>query len=154
MISTMRKKQIIGYTTGVFDLFHIGHLNIIKNAKSLCDILIVGVTTDEVSLKMKGRLPIIPFKERIEIVESLKFVDKAVPKNSVDNLLAWDKYKFDIYFKGDDWKNTPKGLELEKSFSPLGVKIKYFSYTKQTSSTMLREILEKLNTKIIGNENH
>lgn len=138
----MNKK--IGYTTGVFDLFHIGHLNILKRAKEHCDILIVGVTTDEVTEQMKNIKPIIPFEERQEIVQSIKYVDKVVAKTSVDNIEAWFDLKFNIYFKGDDWKDTEKGNKLEEDFKKYGVEIKYFPYTQGTSSTKLREILEKI----------
>jgi glycerol-3-phosphate cytidylyltransferase len=140
----MNKGEIIGYTSGVFDLFHIGHLNILKNAKSLCDYLVVGVTTDEVAALMKGRKPIIPFEERLEIVDSIKYVDKVVAKISTNNLLAFEQIHFNVFFKGDDWKDTPKGIELERIFKPYGVSIQYFPYTKHTSSTILRNILEKL----------
>lgn len=133
----------IGYTTGVFDLFHIGHLNILKNAKKHCDYLVVGVTTDEVTKIMKGKNPVIPFEERIKIIENLKFVDKAVAKTTTDNLDAWKKLNFNIYFKGDDWKGTEKGKKLEKEFEPVGVKILYFPYTKGTSSTYLKNVLQK-----------
>lgn len=141
------KKNIfnIGYTTGVFDLFHIGHLNILKNAKSLCDYLIVGVTTDEVTLKMKNKLPIIPFDERIQIIESIKYVDKAVPKTSTNNVDAFLQLKFDVMIKGDDWKGTKKGEELEREMAISGVVVKYFPYTNETSSTILREAISKLN---------
>lgn len=137
----MKKKAIIGYTTGVFDLFHIGHLNILKNAKSLCDYLIVGVTTDEITLKMKGRLPIITFEERIQIVESIKFVDKAVPKTSTNTVEAWNQFTFDIMIKGDDWKNTKKGNDLEKELAKLGISVHYLPYTIETSSTIIRAAL-------------
>lgn len=140
----MKKKHIIGYTTGVFDLFHIGHLNILRNAKSMCDYLIVGVTTDEVTLILKGKLPIIPFEERIQIVECIKFVDKAIPKISVKNDVENLKFKFDVFIKGDDWKGTKKGEELEENMSKMGISVKYFPYTAETSSTLLREAISKL----------
>lgn len=140
----MNKKLIIGYTSGVFDLFHIGHLNIIQNAKSICDYLIVGVTTDEITLLMKGKLPVIPFEERLQIVESIKYVDKAVAKKSTSNSDAWNELKFDIMIKGDDWKGTPKGNALENELKKLGVIVKYFPYTVETSSTILRDAIEKL----------
>jgi len=134
----------IGYTTGVFDLFHIGHLNILKNAREHCDYLIVGVTTDEEVLRIKNRKPIIPYEERVKIVESIKFVDKAVPENNVDKILAWQEQRFDIIFKGDDWKGTPKWLRYEEEFFKLGVEVQYFPYTDGTSSTKLREVLSKI----------
>lgn len=136
------RKQIIGYTTGVFDLFHIGHLNILRKASENCDYLIVGVTTDEEVERVKNRTPIIPYKERVEIVNSLKFVDKAIPEYDVDKLVAWEEYKFDVIFKGDDWKGSPKWLQYEKDFSKRGAEVKYFPYTKGTSSTYLREVLQ------------
>jgi glycerol-3-phosphate cytidylyltransferase len=134
----MNTKPIIGYTTGVFDLFHIGHLNILRNAKSLCDYLIVGVTTDEISLLMKGNMPVIPFEERFSIVKSIKYVDKVVAKTSTNNKKAWEKLKFDIMIKGDDWKGTKKGMELEKELAEVGVPVKYLPYTQETSSSILR----------------
>lgn len=140
----MDNKLIIGYTTGVFDLFHIGHLNILKNAKLLCDFLIVGVTTDEFSYLFKGKKPIIPFEERIEIVESIKFVDKVVPKTSTDNMEVFQEHPFHIFIKGDDWKNTAKGIEMEENLTRYNIKVKYFPYTKGTSSTQLREALDKI----------
>lgn len=134
----------IGYTTGVFDLFHIGHLNILRNAKLECDYLIVGVTTDELSENEKGKKPVIPFAERMAIVESIKYVDMVVPQTSYDKFEAWNNLKFNIMFVGDDWKGTPKWDKLEKDFSERGVKIHYFPYTQHTSSTKLRAVLDKI----------
>lgn len=133
--------MIIGYTSGVYDLFHIGHLNILRNASTLCDKLIVGVTTDEVAFQLKNKMPIIPFEERFEIVKSIRYVDEAVPKKFVDNLDDWQELKFDIMIKGDDWKETEKGKKLVRDFSGVGVEVKYFPYTKGTSSTFLRKVL-------------
>lgn len=135
------KRFKMGYTTGVFDLFHIGHLNILRKAKDQCDYLLVGVTTDEEVLRVKNRTSIIPFRERISIVEAIKYVDRAVPECNVDKLIAWEEYKFDIIFKGDDWKGSTKWLKYEQEFSKRGVEIVYFPYTKGTSSTKLREVL-------------
>jgi glycerol-3-phosphate cytidylyltransferase len=129
---------------GVFDLFHIGHLNIIKNAKSLCDYLVVGVTTDERAQKIKGNLPIIPFEERFKIIESLKYVDRVVPKNSSDIDNEWSEIKFDLFVKGGDWEGTPKGNALEEKLKKHGVAVKYFPYTKETSSSILKEVIIKL----------
>lgn len=131
-------KKIIGYTTGVFDLFHIGHLNILKNAKSFCDYLIVGVTTDEEVMRVKNKVPIICFEDRKAIVGSIKYVNRVVEENDTDKIAAWRKYKFDIIFKGSDWKGTEKWIKYEESFKKLGVKIVYFPYTNGTSSTELR----------------
>lgn len=138
---TMKK---IGYTTGVFDLFHIGHLNVLKRAKLECDYLIVGVTSDELSISAKKKKPIIPFQERMEIVEAIKFVDEVVPQMNYDKMEAWNNLKFDKMFVGDDWKGTPKWLEIEKEFAQYGVEIMYFPYTSHTSSSILREVLSKI----------
>lgn len=137
------KKVIIGYTTGVYDLFHIGHLNLLKNAKSLCDKLIVGVSTDEL-VSYKNKRAVIPYSERIEIVKNIKYVDSVVPQNDMDKLKAWEKLKFDIMYVGDDWFETPKWKELDKKFESLGVKIIYFPYTKGVSSTLINETLLNL----------
>tara|TARA_B100000795_G_C22798725_1_gene440692 strand:- start:1122 stop:1538 length:417 start_codon:yes stop_codon:yes gene_type:complete len=135
--------MIIGYTTGVFDLFHVGHLNLLKNAKGLCDKLVVGVTTDEL-VSYKNKRAVIPFDERLDIVRNIKLVDVVVPQDSMDKIEAWNKIKFDIMFVGDDWYDTPKWKELDEKFKSLGVKIVYFSYTKGTSSTLINKTLEKL----------
>lgn len=137
------KKYKIGYTTGVYDLFHIGHLNIIKSAKELCDFLIVGVTTDEEMEKLKNKKSVIPFEERVEIIESIKYVDSVVPEDDANKLIAWESLHFDVIFKGDDWKNTEKWNEYEKEFSQLNVDVIYFPYTKTTSSTQIKAYLEK-----------
>jgi len=138
----------IGYTTGVFDMFHIGHLNVLQRAKLECDYLIVGVTTDELSFKAKGKQPIIPFQERMKIVESIKFVDEVAPQVNYDKLESWNNLKFDRMFVGDDWKGSKKWLQLEAEFSELGVEIFYFSYTKNTSSTILREVLNIIHNRL------
>jgi glycerol-3-phosphate cytidylyltransferase len=138
------KKYKVGYTTGVYDLFHIGHLNLLKRAKEKCDFLIVGVTTDEETLRIKNKNPIIPFKERIDIVSSIRYVDKAVPESNTNKLLAWEELKFDAIFKGDDWKGTPKWKKYEEEFPKRGVDVVYFSYTKNTSSTLITKILYDL----------
>lgn len=133
----------IGYTTGVFDLFHVGHLNILRNAKSLCDKLIVGVTTDEL-VGYKHKKSVIPYEERAEIVRGCKHVDLVVPQESMDKMDAWKRYNFDLMFVGDDWYKTDKWKDLESSFEELGVKIIYFPYTKGTSSTLLNDVLIKI----------
>lgn len=139
----MSKNKIIGYTTGVFDLFHIGHLNILKKSKILCDYLIVGVTTDKL-VQYKFKKAVIPFKERVKIVKSIKYVDEVVPQNSMNKIYAWKKYRFNIMFVGDDWKNTKKWDKIENEFKQRGVKIKYFKYTKGTSSSLINSTLLKL----------
>jgi glycerol-3-phosphate cytidylyltransferase len=135
--------MITGYTTGVYDLFHIGHLNLLKNAKGLCDKLIVGVTTDEL-VSYKNKKAVIPFEERIEIVINIQFVDAVIPQNSMDKLEMWHKIKFDVMFVGDDWYNTEKWKDLEEKLKALGVKIIYFPYTKGTSSTLINSVLNDL----------
>lgn len=133
--------MIIGYTTGVFDLFHVGHLNLLKNASAMCDRLIVGVTTDEL-VQYKNKQAVIPFEERLEIVRSLQYVDAAIAQVDMNKLGAWDKLKFDILFVGDDWYQTEKWRKLEDELTEVGVRIVYFPYTKGTSSTLINEILE------------
>lgn len=136
-------KYRIGYTTGVFDLFHIGHLNLLKRAKEQCNYLIVGVSSDEL-VSYKNKRAVIPFKERIEIVQAIKYVDSAVPQLNMDKMKAWEKYKFDVMFVGDDWKNTEKWNKFEDDFKHVGVDIVYFPYTRTISSTLLNETLLKL----------
>lgn len=135
--------SVIGYTTGVFDLFHIGHLNILKRAKEQCDYLIVGVTVDEL-VTYKGKKAFIPFEERAAIVEAIKYVDKVVPQTSMDKMAAWEKLHFNKMFVGDDWKGTDTWKHWEAEFYKVGVDIVYFPYTKQTSSTELRSALKAL----------
>ena len=137
----MSKPKIIGYTTGVYDLFHIGHLNLLKNAKGMCDKLIVGVTVDEL-VKYKGKEAMIPFEERIELVRSCKYVDAAVPQYDMDKLTACKKLGASILFVGDDWYDTEKWNDYEKQFKDAGIKIIYFPYTQGISSTKIREALD------------
>ncbi|MGB1263456.1 MAG: adenylyltransferase/cytidyltransferase family protein [Cognaticolwellia sp.] len=134
----------IGYTTGVFDLFHIGHLNVLKRAKLECDYLIVGITSDELSMSAKNKKPVIPFQERMEIVEAIKFVDEVVPQVNYDKEEAWNNLKFDMMFVGDDWKGSDKWNQIEKDFAEFGVEIMYFPYTTHTSSSILRDVLSKI----------
>jgi len=135
--------MIIGYTTGVFDLFHVGHVNLLRNAKSMCDRLIVGVTTDDL-VSYKNKKPVIPFVERIEIVRACKYVDLAVVQDSMDKLDAHSRYNFNIMFVGDDWYRADKWLEYEEQFKAVGVQIMYFPYTKSTSSTLINNTLKSL----------
>lgn len=132
--------MILGYTTGVFDLFHIGHLNLIKNAKGLCDKLIVGVSTDEL-VRYKHKSPVIPFHERIEILRSIKYVDAAIPQNELDKIEAWKKIRFDVLFVGDDWFNDDKWRHYESFLTEHHARVVYFPYTQGTSSTLINEIL-------------
>ena len=133
------KKYKVGYTTGVFDLFHIGHLNLLKQAKDLCDYLIVGVSTDENVLSYKHKIPIIPFNERAAIVESIKYVDKVVPQESMDKMEAWNKLKFDVLFHGDDWKNSEMYNMIINDFSKLGVDVVFLKHTSGISSSDIRK---------------
>ena len=139
----MSNKMVLGYTSGVYDLFHIGHLNLLKNAKGLCDKLIVGVSVDKL-VEYKHKHPVIPFEERIEIVRSCKYVDAAIPQEELDKYKMWEKLHFDILFVGDDWYNSTSWKEMEEKFNKVGVQVVYFPYTKGTSSTILNETLKKI----------
>ena len=138
------KKYRVGYTTGVFDMFHVGHLNILRKAKEQCDYLIVGVSTDELVKEYKNKTPIIPFEERAEIVQSIDCVDRVIAQENRDKYEAWRELKFDVMFVGDDWKGKPLFMKLEEEFKKVGVDVVYFPYTKDTSSTILREKLNVL----------
>lgn len=133
----------IGYTTGVFDLFHIGHLTLLKNCKGLCDKLIVGVTVDDL-VTYKGKHAMIPFEDRIEIVRSCKYVDAAVPQYDMDKLASCKKLGASVLFVGDDWYGSDKWKEYEKEFAKEGIRIVYFPYTKGISSTKITEAFEPL----------
>jgi lipopolysaccharide cholinephosphotransferase len=133
------KKYKIGYTTGVFDMFHVGHLNILERAKEQCEYLIVGVSTDELVQSEKNKTPIIPYYERAKIVESIKFVDKVVPQVNKDKIEAYEKYKFDVMFVGDDWRGKEIFVKAEAELKKRGSTVVYFPYTTGTSSTILRE---------------
>ncbi len=136
--------MILGYTTGVFDLFHIGHLNILRNAKAMCDRLVVGVTTDELLVEYKKKRPVIPFVERCEILRNIKCVDVVIAQKTMDKLEAWKKLHFDIMFVGDDWYNTPNWQRIHKEFDNIGIRIIYFPYTGTTSSTLINDTLIRL----------
>ena len=133
--------MVIGYTTGVYDLFHVGHLNLFKNAKGMCDKLIVGVTVDEL-VQYKGKNSMIPFEDRIELVRSCKYVDAAVPQYDMDKLTACKKLGATYLFVGDDWKNNKKWKKYDKDFAKEGIKIIYFPYTKGISSTKIQAALD------------
>ena len=137
------KKVTIGYTTGVYDLFHIGHLNILRRAKEMCDYLIVGVSTDELVQKEKNKTPIISFAERSEIVSAIKYVDSVVPQLDKNKMGAWKEHKFNRMFVGTDWKGTPQWRKYEEQFGKIGVKIVYLPHTDGTSSTILTDALKK-----------
>jgi glycerol-3-phosphate cytidylyltransferase len=133
--------KIIGYTTGVFDLFHVGHLNILKRAKKMCDELIVGVTTDELTEKRKGRKPIIPFEERVAILESIRYVDLVVPQKGINELKDHEQLGFNIIFKGSDWKKSKRWEKLVEEFKRRNVEVIFLPYTRTTSSTVIRKVL-------------
>ncbi|MDR3068566.1 MAG: adenylyltransferase/cytidyltransferase family protein [Cellulomonas sp.] len=136
--------QKVGYAAGAFDLFHIGHLNILKHAKERCDVLVAGVVSDEMLQMSRGRGPVVPLAERLEIVRHIDVVDRVHAETVPDKLDTWDQLRFDIFFKGDDWRGTPRGIELERRFAEVGVQVVYFPYTVTTSSTRLRQALDVL----------
>lgn len=134
----------IGYAPGAYDLFHIGHLNILRRAKEQCDYLIAGVVADEVLIKHKGVTPVIPLAERLEIVRNIRFVDAAHPAMTNDKIEIWKDLRFNVLFKGDDWRGTAKGDKLERDFAAVGVDVVYFPYTLSTSSSALRKTLNNI----------
>ncbi len=136
--------MVIGYTTGVYDMFHIGHLNVIMRAKEQCDYLIVGVSTDDLVRREKKKTPVIPFEERAAIVAALKYVDEVVPQLDKDKFSAWEKLHFDKMFVGDDWKGTPQWQKYEEQFAPVGVQIIYLPHTDGISSTQLTGVIKEL----------
>lgn len=138
----------IGYAPGAYDLFHIGHLNILRHARAHCDRLVVGVVDDEVLELTKGRRPVVPLAERAEIVRHLSIVDDVFVETQPDKLLTWQEVRFDVIFKGDDWRGTPKGDKLERDFAAVGVEVVYFPYTVHTSSTLLRRALASLEAPV------
>lgn len=137
------KKYKIGYTTGVFDMFHIGHLNILKRAKEQCGYLIVGVSTDEVVETYKHKRPVIPFEERIAIVEAIRYVDKVVPQISMDKMEAYNALKFDALFHGSDWKGSNMYEKIVADFEKVGVDVVFLPHTDGISSTIIREKVNK-----------
>ena len=134
----------IGYAAGAFDLFHVGHLNLLRHAKQHCDVLIAGVVSDEMLREVKGIEPVIPTAERAEIVRQIRFVDDVHIESTPSKLEAWHEVGFTHFFKGNDWRGTEKGLLLEREFAEVGVEIVYFPYTVHTSSTALRRALEAI----------
>lgn len=135
--------QVIGFVPGAWDMFHIGHLNILLRAREHCDHLIAGAVTDEVLFAAKNKYPIIPLDERLEVLASLDIVDEVVTDHASDKLDAWKRYGFDVIFKGDDWRGTAKGDRLERDMSGVGVEVFYFPYTAHTSSTALRTLISE-----------
>lgn len=134
----------IGYVPGVFDMFHVGHLNILSRARSHCDHLIAGVVSDEKALASKGQIPVVPLVERMELLRHCRLVDEVVAEEVPSKLQMWHMLGFHVIFKGDDWRGTPKGDELEATFRAVGVDVVYFPYTVHTSSTLLRGALERV----------
>lgn len=124
-------------------MFHVGHLNILRRAKQMCDFLVVGVSTDELVESYKNKTPIVSFDDRIAIVDACKYVDKAVPQTTMDKLDAWKHLHFDVMFHGDEWKGTELYNKYEEEFAKVGVKICYLPHTDGVSSSMLREKLGK-----------
>ncbi|MBQ7252765.1 MAG: adenylyltransferase/cytidyltransferase family protein [Kiritimatiellae bacterium] len=138
------KQYNIGYTTGVFDMFHVGHLNILKRAKAQCEHLIVGVSTDALVQGYKSKTPIIPFEERFAIVGAIKYVDEVVPQTSMDKFKAWERLKFNALFHGSDWKDSDMYNAIVKQFSKVGVDVVFLPHTTGISSTLLSDVLHKL----------
>lgn len=138
------KKHIIGYTTGVFDLFHVGHLNVLRRAKEQCDYLIVGVSTDELVEAYKHHKTAVSFEERIKIVEAIRYVDRVVPQTSMSKMEAWHSLHFDVLFHGDDWKNTPTYQKIEKELADVGCRVVFLPHTDKISSTSLRSQLDAI----------
>lgn len=136
--------MVIGYTTGVFDMFHIGHLNILKRAKEQCDFLVVGVSTDDLVREYKHKTPIIPFEERFEIVKAIRYVDNVVPQTSMDKMAAWNKIHFNVMFHGSDWKGSEMYNKLIEEFRDVGVEIVFLPHTEGISSTGLADVLNKI----------
>lgn len=139
----MKKKYKIGYTTGVYDMFHIGHLNLIRRAKERCDYLIVGVSTDECARAYKNKAPIIPYEQRAAIVSALRYVDEVVPQTSMDKVEFLKKRHFDVMFHGDEWKGTDLYNHYEEEFAKYGATIEYLPHTNGISSSMLRKIIDE-----------
>ena len=150
--STMSRaaRPVVGYAPGAYDLFHIGHLNILKHAAEHCDRLIAGVVSDEMLQLTKGRVPVIPLAERMEIVRNLRFVDDVHAEVVPDKIDTWRDVRFDVIFKGDDWRGTPKGDKLERDFAAVGVQVQYFPYTMHTSSTVLRKARAAMTAEAVG----
>jgi glycerol-3-phosphate cytidylyltransferase len=144
------KMSRIGYAPGAFDLFHIGHLNLPRRAKDQCDFLIAGVVSDEMLIAHKGVIPVIPLAERLEIVSSIRFVDSAFPAMKNDKLEIWRELRFDVLFKGDDWRGAEKGDRLEPDFAAVDVYIVYFPCTRSTSSSTLRRKLRSIEAMADG----
>lgn len=138
------RTPVVGYAPGGWDMFHVGHLNVIRRSREACDYLVVGVASDESLLLQKQRSPIVPLEERLEIVRAIRYVDEVVIDDSPDKRRVWAKRRFDVIFKGSDWRGTEKGARLERAMAEIGVQVHYLPYTPETSSTMLRSVLGSL----------
>lgn len=140
------KKYKVGFTAGVFDLFHVGHLKLLERCKEMCDFLIVGICGDDYITDIKGKTPVFPQEQRLEIISALKCVDKAEIisiEETTDKMLALKKFGFDVLFSGDDWKGTERYNKTESQFAEYGVSIEYLSYTQGISTTQIKEKLLK-----------
>ena len=133
-----RPSGVVGYAPGAWDLFHVGHVNLLRRAGLSCDYLIAGVVSDEVALQQKGRWPVVPQDERLAVVAAMDFVDEVVMEQTTDKLLTWRAVGFDVVFKGDDWRGSERWTALEAAFAEVGVRVEYLPYTEHTSTTMLR----------------
>lgn len=137
-------KKVIGFTAGAFDMFHVGHLNLLKNAKARCDYLIAGVNTDELIAAYKNKHAVVPLEERMQIVRAIKYVDEVIPVETLDKESIWKEKMFDIVFIGDDWKGSERWNETEQIMKKHNVEVVYLPYTMGTTSTLLRERLMML----------
>jgi len=143
-MTTLNNREVVGYTTGVFDMFHIGHLHLLKKAKHHCDYLIVGVSSDELVEQYKNKKPIIPFEHRMEIVGALSFVDEVIVQSHRDKIKQYHDVGFDVMFVGDDWKGSDLFKSVERELKVFGASIEYFEYTKKVSSTNFTKILQDI----------
>lgn len=142
------ENRVVGYVPGVFDMFHIGHLNILRRSSERCDVLIAGVVTDDAVEVMKGYRPIVPESERAEIVAANRYVDHVMIDRSDDKRVVWNERRFDVIFKGSDWSDTDKGRRLETLMAEVGARVEYLPYTEHTSSTLLRQTLNRIATAL------
>lgn len=138
MPSLDRSTRIVGYAPGAYDLFHVGHLNLLRRARLSCDHLIAGVVSDAVAFQQKGCWPVVPEEERLAVVAAMDFVDEAVMEVTTDKILTWRAARFDVVFKGDDWRGSAKWTALEAAFADVGVRVEYLPYTEHRSTTKLR----------------
>jgi len=140
--SASGRTELVGYAPGAYDLFHVGHLNLLRRVRLECDYVIAGVVSDQVALEQKGRLPVVPQEERLAIVAALDVVDEAVMEWTTDKLATWETVRFDVIYKGSDWAGSPKWTELEQQFARRGVRVVYLPYTEHVSTTVLRGRLD------------